>query len=57
MKTFLKVLGGLVLVVLALAVGAISWLAMRKPLSRPASSVRFEATPARLARGEYLVVM
>jgi hypothetical protein len=55
MKTFFKVLGGLVLVVLAFAVGVVSWLSLRKPHSRPASSVRFEPTPARMARGEYVV--
>ncbi|HEX7153803.1 MAG TPA: cytochrome C [Thermoanaerobaculia bacterium] len=55
MKTILKVAGGLGLVVLALAVGAVSWLALRKPAQRPASSEKIEATPERLARGKYLV--
>lgn len=55
MKTLLKVLGGLVLVLFALAAGAVSWLALRKPQARPVTGERFEATPARLARGEYLV--
>jgi hypothetical protein len=55
MKTFLKIVGGLVLVVIALIAGCISWLALRKPASRPASAEKLEATPERLARGEYLV--
>jgi len=55
MKTFLKIVGGIVLAVVALAVGCISWLALRKPASRPASTEKIEATPARVARGEYLV--
>lgn len=55
MKTFLKIVGGVVLVVLALAAGAISWLAIRRPAARPTTSARFEATPVRLARGRYLV--
>lgn len=51
---FLKLLGSLVgLVVVALAAG-IAWLALRSPASRPPSSEKIEATPARLARGEYL---
>lgn len=55
MKTLLKVVGGLVLVVLALAAGAVAWLALRKPEARPLTAVHIEATPARLARGKYLV--
>jgi len=43
------------LAVVALAVGCISWLALRKPASRPASTEKIEATPTRVARGEYLV--
>lgn len=55
MKTFVKFAGIVVLAVIALLGGVISWLALRKPASRPASAERFEATPARLARGHYLV--
>jgi mono/diheme cytochrome c family protein len=55
MKTFLKVAGGGVLVLLAVVAGAVTWLTMRKPAQRPASTARIEATPARLARGKYLV--
>jgi mono/diheme cytochrome c family protein len=55
MKTFLKIVGGIALVIAGLAVGALAWLQMKKPASRPASTEKFEATPERLARGEYVV--
>jgi mono/diheme cytochrome c family protein len=55
MKTFLKFIGGAVLVVLALAIGAVAWMAIRKPAQRPASAEKIQVTPARIARGEYLV--
>jgi mono/diheme cytochrome c family protein len=55
MKTFLKVVGGLLLVVLALVAGALVWLTMKKPAAHPPTAEKIEATPARLARGEYLV--
>jgi mono/diheme cytochrome c family protein len=53
-----RLIKGLVLVVCVLAVGAaalVSVLAVRKPAQRRASSAKIEATPARLARGTYLV--
>lgn len=55
MKTFLKIVGGLLLVVVLLVAGAVMWLTVRKPAQRPASAERIEATPERLARGKYLV--
>jgi len=55
MKTFLKIVGGLVLIVIALIAGLVIWLSVRKPASRPASTEKIEATPERLARGTYLV--
>jgi mono/diheme cytochrome c family protein len=55
MKTFFKVVGGVLLAVVALALGAVTWLTVRNPASRPASAAKIEATPARVARGEYLV--
>ncbi len=55
MKTLLKVLGGMVLVVVALIAGLLAWLSMKKPAARPPSAEKIEATPARLARGKYLV--
>jgi mono/diheme cytochrome c family protein len=56
MKRLIK---GLVLVVGVLAVLAgagVLVLAVKKPAQRPASSEKIEATPARLARGEYLAL-
>jgi mono/diheme cytochrome c family protein len=55
MKTFLKFVGGVVLIVIALIAGAVTWLTVRKPASRPPSAEKVEATPERLARGRYLV--
>jgi mono/diheme cytochrome c family protein len=55
MKTFLKVVGGAVLLIIALIAGAVTWLAVRKPASRPPSAEKIEATPERLARGRYVV--
>src|SRR5437870_5810893 len=54
MKTLLKVLGGIVLVVLALVAGALTWLTMKKPAARTPSAEKVQATPERLARGKYL---
>lgn len=55
MKTFLKIVGGLLLAVVALAAGAVTWLAVRKPEQRPAASIKVEANAAQVARGKYLV--
>lgn len=55
MKTFFKIVGGIVLIVVGLIAGGVAWLSMRKPASRPATAEKFEATPERLARGKYLV--
>ena len=55
MKTFFKVLGILVLVLLAVAALGVGYLMMKKPAQRPASAEKIEATPERLARGKYLV--
>jgi len=54
MKTLLKVLGRVFLVVVALGAIAFIWLTSKKPAAHPASAEKIEATPARLARGEYL---
>jgi mono/diheme cytochrome c family protein len=54
MKTFLKI-GGIALVIVAFVIGVVAWLSLRKPAARPASTEKIEATPARLARGEYIV--
>ena len=55
MKTFFKVVGGLVLIVVALIAGALIWLSLKKPAARAASAEKIEVTPARMARGRYLV--
>src|SRR3954470_893374 len=55
MKTFLKIAGGVALVILGLLLGGISYLSLRKPAQRAASAEKIEATPQRLERGRYLV--
>lgn len=54
MKTFFKIVGIVLLIVVALVAIGVSWLLLRKPAQRPASAQKIEATPERLARGEYL---
>lgn len=55
MKTLLKVLGVVVLAIVALAAIGVSYLSLRKPAQRAASAIKVHATPERVARGEYLV--
>lgn len=55
MKTFFKVLGIVVLVIVALIAIAVGYLMLKKPAQQPASAEKIEATPERLARGKYLV--
>jgi cytochrome c553 len=55
MKTFFKIVGGVVLAVVAVIAAAVIWLMARKPESRPASAEKIQATPAQLERGKYLV--
>ena len=55
MKTFFKVVGIVLLVVVALAAIGVSYLMLKKPAQRPATAEKIQATPERLARGEYLV--
>jgi mono/diheme cytochrome c family protein len=55
MKTVLRVVGIVVLTVVALAAIGVSWLALRKPAQRPASTAKIDATPEKIARGRYLV--
>jgi mono/diheme cytochrome c family protein len=55
MKTFFKVVGIVLLVVVALAAIGVSWLALRKPAQQPPATVRVEPTPERVAHGRYLV--
>ena len=54
MKTLFKVLGLVLLVVVALAAIAVSYLALKKPAQRPPAAEKIEATPERLAHGKYL---
>jgi hypothetical protein len=55
MKTFFKIVGGVVLVVVALIAIGVIWLMAKKPASRPPSADKVQVTPERLARGKYLV--
>ena len=50
MKTLLKVVGGVVLLVIALIACVVTWLAVRKPASKPASASRFTRWPSLGAR-------
>ena len=52
MKTFFKVLGIALLVVVALLAGAASWLSLKKPAQRLPSTEKIEATPERVVRGK-----
>ncbi len=54
MKTVVRIVGVIGAVCLLAAASGLAYLALRKPDMRPASSEKIEATPARLARGEYL---
>ena len=55
MKTFFKVVGIVLLVVVALAAIGVSWLALRKPAQQAPMAEKIEATPERVAHGKYLV--
>ena len=54
MKTFLKVVSVIVLVVVALAALGVTYLTLRKPAQRAASAERIAASPERIERGRYL---
>ena len=54
MKTFLKVVGIVLLVIVALAAIGVSYLTLRKPAQRAVSAEPIERTPERIARGKYL---
>src|SRR5262249_36087703 len=55
MKTIWRILGYLVLAVVVLLAAGAAFLATKKPAMKPASAEKIEATPARLARGRYVV--
>jgi mono/diheme cytochrome c family protein len=54
MKAFFKVVGIVALVVVALLAIGVSYLSIRKPAQRAASTEKVVATPERIARGRYL---
>jgi mono/diheme cytochrome c family protein len=55
MKKVLYILGGLLLLVIVVAVAGIIYLNVAYPKVSPAEDITIEATPERLTRGEYLV--
>ena len=55
MKTLLKLLAGLVALVVLLAGAGLAYIFLKYPAVPPAADLRIEATPERLARGQYLV--
>jgi hypothetical protein len=55
MNKVLKLLGAVVAVAVLAAGGVVAWLVLRSPEMKPPSTEKIVATPARLARGEYLV--
>jgi mono/diheme cytochrome c family protein len=55
MRRIRKILGVLALVLVVGIAALIGFLALKKPAMRPPSTEKIEATPERLARGEYLV--
>jgi hypothetical protein len=56
MRAFLRAAGALAALALLVVLGGLAFLAARKPRMRPASVERVEPDPARLARGQHLVV-
>jgi mono/diheme cytochrome c family protein len=50
----LKAVGAAVGILILGLAAAVGWLALRSPASRPPTTEKIEATPARLARGAYL---
>jgi mono/diheme cytochrome c family protein len=56
MKTLIRILLVLVLVLLVVAGVGLCYLFLVYPVSQPPSAIKIEATPERLARGEYLAL-
>ncbi|MEO8681199.1 MAG: c-type cytochrome [Vicinamibacterales bacterium] len=56
MKILIRIVLALVLVVLVVAGVGLGYLFVVYPVSRPPSAIKVEATPERLARGEYLAL-
>jgi mono/diheme cytochrome c family protein len=55
MKTFFKIVGGVVLTAVALIAIGVIWLMAKKPASRPASMEKVQASAAQVERGKYVV--
>src|SRR5688572_3149060 len=55
MKTFFRVVGVILLAVVALIAIGLSWLTLRKPAQREAPVVQIDRSPEVVARGKYLV--
>ena len=56
MKTLIRILLALVLVALVVVGVGLGYLFLRYPVTQPPSAMKVEATPERLARGEYLTL-
>ena len=54
MKTLLKIVGGLVLLLVVAAAGGYAYLMLAYPKAPPPTAFKIDATPERLARGKYL---
>ena len=54
MKTLLKIVGGLAALVVVAAACGVGYLMFAYPKALPPADVKFEASPERLARGQYL---
>ncbi|KAB2880647.1 cytochrome c [bacterium] len=54
MKTFLKILVGIVGIVVLLIIGGLSYLTTQFPNAGPIENITIESTPERVQRGEYL---
>lgn len=54
MKTLLKIVGYLILAVVVLLLGGLTFLFVKFPKKEPAPDVKVEITPGRVQRGEYL---
>jgi mono/diheme cytochrome c family protein len=54
MKTFFKVVGIVLLIIVALAAIGVSYLSLKKPAQRAVTAEPIERTPERVARGKYL---
>ena len=56
MKKLVGIILGLLVVVVVVACAGVGYLFLRYPIAQPPSAIKVEATPERVARGEYLAV-